>query len=164
MAEVDHGRIRAFVEDEGDKFIELADLPFWWETIPDDALDSRLPNYTARHMLLVSYSNWSFTKRWAWDGMERLLKTLLERREPIPQELQYWAYGVALGTRPRPRKTKNAERNARMTHVVSALHEELVLSKEDAIGEIAVALSMAEGTVRSAVDLVRDTRPFEKST
>ena len=51
-----------------------------------------------------------------------------------------------------------------MMHVVRVLHEELGLSKEDAIGEIAVALAMFEGTVRSAVDLVRDTRPFEKST
>ena len=51
-----------------------------------------------------------------------------------------------------------------MMHVVRALHEELNLSKEDAIGEIAVALSKSEGTVRSAVDLVRDARPFEKLT
>ena len=164
MAKVDHGRIRAFVEDEGDKFSELADLPFWWDAIPEDEPDSGLPAYTARHMLLSSYSNWSFTKHWAWSGMKQLLAVLLERREPIPEALQHWAYAVALGTRPRPRKAKNAERNARLMHVVRALHEELELSKEDAIGEIAVALSMSEGTVRSAVDLVRDTRPFEKST
>ena len=164
MAEVDHSRIRAFVENEGVRFPELVDLPFWWRAIPEDTLDPLLHNYTARDMLLASYSNWSFTKRWAWDGMEKLLTVLSERREPIPDTLQHWAYGVALKTRPRPRMAKNAERNARMMHVVRALHEELNLSKEDAIGEIAVALSKSEGTVRSAVDLVRDARPFEKLT
>ena len=149
---------------EGAKFAELADLPFWWGTIPEDEPDPRRPAYTARHMLLSSYANWSFTKLWAWEGMRKLLAVLLERRKPIPEALRHWAYGVALGTRPHPRRAKNAERNARMMHVVRALHDELGLSKEDAIGKIAAALSMYEGTVRSAVDLVRDTRPFEKST
>ena len=162
MAKVDHSRICAFVENAGDRFPERTNLPFWWDRVPEDELDQDLPAYTARDMLLASYSNWSFTKRWAWDGMKKLLAVLLERREPIPDTLQYWAYGVALKTRPRPRMAKNAERNARMAHVFRALHEELNLSKEDAIGEIAVALSKSEGTVRSVVDLVRDARPFEK--
>ena len=162
---VDHESIRAFVDNDGDKFAELADLHLWWDSLPPDAGDAKFPNYTSRHFLILSYSNWSFSKRWAWDGMQQLLAVLLERREPIPEELQYWAYGVVLGTRPRPRKAKNAERNAKMMHIVRTLQEDMGLSKEEAIAEIATALGgKPEGTVRSAVDAVRDARPFEKST
>ena len=164
MADVVHARIRAFVLEEDERVAKMADLPFWWDRIDPNERDPDLPSYTRRHMMLSSYTNWSFTQRWAWDGLQRLLAALLERREPTPQALQQWAYSVALGTRPRPRKAKNAERNARMTHVARSLAWELGLPKEEAIGEIAKALSLPEGTVRSAVDAVRDARPFEKST
>lgn len=163
MADVDHARIRDFVLAEHGRVAKMSDLPFWWDQTNPGESDPDLPNYTRRQTLLFSYSNWSFTKRWAWDGLQSLLKALLDRREPIPETLQWWAYGVALGTRLRPRKAKNAERNARMMHVVRSLRFELGLSKEEAISEIAEAVSLPEGTVRSAVDAVRDVRPFQKS-
>ena len=164
MAKVDHLQIRTFVENKNGQFAEMANLPFWWDSIDPSERDPEFPNYTRRHILLSSYSNWAFMKRWAWDGMQQLLIVLLEHREPIPEALQCWAYSVAIGTWSRPRKTKNAERNARMMHTLRSLKYEMELSKEEAIAEIAVALRLSEGTVRSAVDVVRDARPFQKST
>lgn len=86
--------IRAFVDNEDDSFPELADLPAAWDATPPDLRDSNFPDHSARHALILSYINWAFTKRWAWDGLNRLLAALEERREPVPDYLKDWACSV----------------------------------------------------------------------
>ena len=81
----------AFIIEEEDHYPRLSDLTYWWDTIPPDALDPKLPNYSQRTWLLASYMNWSHTKHWAQEGLRQLLSELLKRRVPIPEILQSWA-------------------------------------------------------------------------
>ena len=94
MVEFDHEKIQAFVMNKDGKCAEVSNLPFWWDATPPDARDPDLPNYLARDVLIWSYQNWAFTKRWAWDGLNRLLVTLEQRRERIPDSLKDWACSV----------------------------------------------------------------------
>ena len=162
--------IRAVVNAE-DGAPNLDDLPDVWDRIDPKERDTNLPNYTRRDILLSSYSNWSFSKRWAWDGLQRLLKVLMDRREPIPETLQRWAFGVAAGSWPRPRKAQNEERDSRMADLVRIMRDN-GWTREAAIAEIAEALPpmdgrtgedghLPTGTARSAVDKVRDAHPFK---
>ena len=152
-----------FLNDESDYWPTLADLPHWWDRIPPDAMDGDLPDYTQRTMLLVAYSNWAFTKPWAWEGLRRLLETLRERRELIPDILESWAYDVAAGRRRIPGqgrgRKENAERNARIIHSLRVLATQ-GFTREAAMDEIAEALSCDVETVRSAIRKVRSDRPF----
>lgn len=156
-------RLRTFLKNGGENFHELADLPFWWDYFPPDAMSPDMPSYTKRTMLLVSYSNWAFTKPWAWEGLRRLLRVLLERREPIPGILQEWAYAYAVGTRKRPGQRRgrkeNSERNARVMHALRILRD-AGFSRDAAIREIAAALNVSFETVRSAIRKEVNDHPF----
>ena len=72
-----------FLNDETGRYPELADLPYRWDRIPEDAMACDLPNYTERTMLLVACNNCTSTKPWAWKGLRRLLEKFQKRREPI---------------------------------------------------------------------------------
>ncbi len=152
-----------FLNDETGFYPTLADLPYWWDRIPPDAMDSNLPNYTQRTTLLAAYNNWAFTKPWAWEGLQRLLGTLRDRQEPIPDILQWWAYAVASGRWQSPGqgrgRKENAERNARIMHSLSVLTNQ-GFTNEASICEIAGALCCAKETVRSAIRKVRQDWPF----
>ena len=104
--------IKALLNDDEEGHFQklLEDLPFWWAAIPPDERDPNLPDYLMRDTSLISYSNWAFTKPWAWEGLRRLLDTLLERREPIPEFLQEWANNVASGRRKPPEKLGRREK------------------------------------------------------
>ena len=143
---------------------ELADLPAWWDRTPPEA---RLPDgRLARDALLSSYSNWAFTKLWAWEGLERLLSILLERREPIPPTLALWAYTAASRQRKPPDRRgrpDEAERNARIVHALGVLRHEHGYKREPAMKEIAGALVVSFDAVRSAVRTVEKAEPFPRT-
>ena len=152
-----------FLNDEPGRYPRLADLPYWWDNTPPDAMDGQLPNYTQRVILLASYTNWSHTKSWAWEGLRRLLETLLGRQEPIPDILQVWAYEVASGHLKKPGqgrgRREEAERNARIMASLRILTAQGFTEKAT-IEEIADALHCEVETVRSAIRKVRQDRPF----
>ena len=93
-----------------------------WDSIPPDARDPQCSSYLQRDLLIISYINWAFTKRWAWDGLNRLLVTLEDRREPIPEPLKEWSCSVvsrrARGTlkvphKPNPKNKRFAPKDGR---------------------------------------------------
>ncbi len=165
--------IRAFVNNEDGGYPMLADLPAWWDTTDPDARAPELPNYSARVVLIASYMNWSSTSRWAWDGLNRLLATLQDRREPLPDLLKDWACGVVSSqyrnTFKVPAKTRNPrygpkeDRDFRINRVYHTLREE-GRTVENTIGEIAFACSLPEDTVRSILRKMRRWHPFKKAT
>ena len=176
MADLTDGErddIRVFVENEDGGYPEVADLPAWWDATDPDARASYSPRYSARHELIVSYVNWAFTKRWAWDGLHRLLVALEERREPIPEALKDWACSVvsrqfrgALKIPPRlrsPRFAPQDGRDFRIMRIYNVLRDN-DWAHENAIGEIALACSYPEDTVGSVIKKMRRFRPFKRST
>ncbi len=80
--------LRAFLENGDGRIPELADLPAWWD-LASDAPDPELDGCSQRAFLIVCYSSWAFTETWAWEGLRRLLDTLLERHEPVPEFLRW---------------------------------------------------------------------------
>lgn len=153
--------IRAFVEGDG-SLPELADLPAWWDgTKPSN-----------RHRLVVSYHNFAFTKRWAWDGLNRLLVRFLERPgEHLPSALTFWSATVTarmwegtLKIPPKPRNPRFAaqdDRDFRIMRVVQVLREDM--PREVAIATVAGALGMRESTVKSVVEKMESFRPFPRT-
>lgn len=154
----------AFLNDGEEHYPRLSDLTYWWDAIPPDALDPRLPNYSERTILLASYMNWSHTKQWAQEGLRQLLAELLKRREPIPEILQTWAFHVAANTEPtrRPGRQEKADRNARIMVALRWLGG-IGYSREDAMYRIAEAIDAEYETVRSVVRKVENDRPFQRS-
>ena len=157
--------LREFLLNVDDKFPELADLPYWWEQIPADAVDPDLPNYRARDLLVWGYSNWAFSKPWAWEGLRRLLDTLLERREPIPAPLQRWALAVASGRRKPPGtgrgRPDEGERNARIIHAFRVLQNQ-GYTQAQAINKIADVVCRDSETVSSVIKKVKSDHPFRR--
>ena len=158
--------LREFLLNENREFPELADLPRRWDMIPPDAVTTHpdlLPIYTQRDTLLASYSNWAFTKRWAWEGLRRLLETLTERQEPIPEILQSWANAASVGSRQQPGQGRGRppedERDNRMRLALAVLRAE-GLTRETAINEIANACYLSPEAVTSAIRKMERARPF----
>ena len=171
-AEVLDDDIRAFIEGDG-AYPELADLPGRWDSLPPDARAPNHPNYSARVILIASYINFAHTKRWAWDGLNRLLVTLQERREPIPDDLQWWACTVVsrmwertlnIPSKPRnPRFAAQDDRDFRIMRVVRVLREELDMSREAAIAKVAGALGAKESTIKTVVEKMESFAPFKRT-
>ena len=163
--------IRSFVENEDGSYPELADLPARWDSIPPDARDPQLENYLARDVLIWGYVNWAFSKRWAWDGLSRLLVTLEDRREPIPKALKDWACSVvsrqARGTLKVPHKIRNPDfapkddRDMRIMRVYNILREG-GWPEEKAKKEIMVALDGQD--IRPVFRKMQDFQPFTRKT
>ena len=150
-----YGGIRAFVENENGSYIELADLPAGWDAIKPDGRDER-------ELLIASYMNYALKHRWAWDGLNRLLVTLEDRREPIPDILKVWACSVVSrkfrGKLKVPRKQQDGSRFAaqddrdfRIMSLYRKLRDEK-MTKENAIGDIARGCSLPEGTIESVIN------------
>ena len=142
---------------------EVLDLVRLWDSIPHDAPDPTHPQYTQRQVLLGSYLNWSHTRTWAWEGMQNLLAELERRREPIPEIVSMWAYGVALGNLPRPERGRGRKsewnRNARIVSVLRRLRE-LGYSWQQAINQIAEWMCLSFDTVKRAERNHKQDRPF----
>ena len=161
--------IRAFIENEDGSYPESADLVARWDSLSPDARAPGRPNYLTRDVLIWSYSNWAFKRRWAWDGLNQLLITLEDRREPIPKALKDWAYSVvsrqARGTFKAPDKMRNPEfgpkddRDMRIMRVYDILRED-GWSEEKAEDNIMIALGGDD--LRHVFRKMRDFHPFKR--
>jgi len=162
--------IRFCVEDKAGYFTELANLPDRWNAIPPDERDPQHPTLSGRDMLLGIYVHFAPTRRWAWDGVNRLLAALLEQNKPIPSALAYWACLVTMrrwkGELKTPRKRGKSptasqdERDVRIMHTYRSLRAQ-GWTRERAIGDIAEALDKPEDTIRSVLRKMRDFKPVD---
>ena len=165
--------IRAFIENEDGSYPKLEDLVARWDSLSPDARSPDLLHRSKREHLIISYMNFSHTKRWAWDGLNQLLITLEDRREPIPNVLKDWAYSVvsrqARGTLKKPNKINRNnpkfahqdERDMRIKRVMDVLRED-GMSREEAIFKIADALNLPKTTVESVVCKMEKFSPFPR--
>ena len=117
-----------------------------------------------QELWLASWANWSFTKRWAWDALQRLLRDLREKREPVPPLLSEWAQGVALGDRKHPRlrrgRPSDEDRDMRINVVVRVLANHHGRSHEAACKEVGEVVSLSTEAVKSICRRVRHAHPF----
>ena len=84
--------LRAYLLGKNPKRPAASDLVGQWDLLPEDQSE-----FSAREKLVWRYYAYSFTDRWAWDALGKLLRTLRKRREPIPPRLVTWAFDVAGG-------------------------------------------------------------------
>ena len=162
---IDKEKLAAFLNNPDGHYPTLEDLPRLWDLIPPDARDPKKPNFLERDVLLMSYLNWSFTKSWAFTGLERLLSVLLERGEPIPKGLQLWANTVASGRRKLPPKRgrpNDDDRDERIIHAVRILRHQHGYSREAAINEIAEALNLQVESIQSILRKMAKAEPFPR--
>ena len=160
----------AILNDEEGKYFPraLSNLPFVWDRTPPDLRDSELPNYHHRDIILASYSNWAFDWVWAWEGLRRLLETLMERREPIPEILQMWAYALASGSRKPPGqgpgRKANSERNVRILAVFRVLkaHGYTDVAAMKMIADLLETKISCEA-VRAAIRKAMNAPPYRKT-
>lgn len=156
---------RAVIVENVGNMPKREDLVRQWDQIPPDAMDQRFSDLRARDVLLYSYWNWAFTKLWAREGLQQLLATLIERREPIPQILQDWAVLVAAGRleslEQRGRK-EQWNRNVRIWSSIRLLRRH-GYTQQAAVALIADALRCSDENVRSVVRKVENARPFHKA-
>ena len=75
-------------------------------------------NSGERDKLLVSLSNWSLTRSWAWDALLAILRGHRERGELVPPLLADWTQLVALGKLERPRDGRRASMGRDLVAVV----------------------------------------------
>ena len=163
--------IRSFIENEGGLLPKLGDLPAWWDAIDPDARDPNLPNYLARDVLIWSYSNFAFTKRWAWDGLHQLLVTLEDRREPIPNALKDWACSVvsrqARGPFKPPERIRNPkfapkdDRDMRIMRVYNKLREHGWSEKK--VKEV-IMIALDGQDIRPVFRKMQNFQPFKRNT
>ena len=146
-----------------------------WDSIPPDARDPQCSSYLQRDLLIISYINWAFTKRWAWDGLNRLLVTLEDRREPIPEPLKEWSCSVvsrrARGTlkvphKPNPKNKRFAPKDGRDLRIMRVFNVlcENGWSEEEAKDAIMVALAdhLDGQTIRSVFRKMETFTPFKR--
>lgn len=164
--------IRDFILNKDGSDPDLADmLVAFWDRGDPDAPDPRLPQYPLGVTLLASYLNFSHTKRWAWDGLERLFRVLVERGEPIPDILQEHVNRVHLELVKPPRKPRNPRyapqdaRDFRLVRVRNVLCG-MGFTKRDAENAIMDALvdHVHEDTLRNAFRKMRRFHPFKTAT
>ena len=101
--------IRDFIENTDGSYPDLSDLPAMWDVAELGERYPKYPDYASGTILLASYLNFSHTKRWAWDGLDRLHKVLMKRREPIPELLQMHVNLTYAGLRKAPKKIRNPD-------------------------------------------------------
>lgn len=163
---MDDDGLRAFFRDHfrEDSF-GLYDLPGAWDWLERENVKALAT--LAQQYWLVKYLEASPTESWAWEGLQRLLRTLLDRGEPIPGPLQSWALDVASGRRKPPHRGKGPPRkDDRDQRLYVALRmfvaEHPEVPKERAILVLADAMDMNADTVMSAIRKARRERFLEK--
>lgn len=120
----------------------LSNLPYWWDQFEPEE----------RTGLLVFYCTWFTVKPWAWEGLRRLLETLMERREPIPVALQRWATFNAIGRIRPPTRVgppNKDDRDLRIFAYFRSLRRR-GYGVEEAYEKIAAAIDQQPQSVRSA--------------
>ena len=58
--------IRAYIENEDCSYPKLEDLVARWDSLSPDERSHDLPHRSKREHLIISYTHFSHTKRWAW--------------------------------------------------------------------------------------------------
>ena len=137
--------LRAFLTNEGGRVAELVDLPRQWD---------RLQSEADRTRVLHGVYQLAFTKSWAREGLQRLMKMLLDRGEPIPPILQCWANDYAAGRRRPLRRNQKDERDIRIAFAMHVLRDE-GHTYEAAKNEIADALELTDEAVKSVLRKVK---------
>ena len=163
--------IRDFVVNKGGTYPDLSDMlvAFWDEGHPE-APNPYLPRYTLGVTALAGYLNFSHSKRWAWDALDRLFKVLMERREPIPELLQIHVNRAYAGTKP-PRKPSSDrfapqdDRDMRIMRVHKVLRC-VGMTEKDAKDAIMDALvhDMDGDSARSVFRKMQTFSPFKSGT
>ena len=158
-----------YMVDDDDGFVpRFDDLPAWLDRdiLPAAArnVEDQPPIWEGKiadqRFLIRWYVDHSQTKRWAWDGLHRLLVELEDRGEPIPPELAEWAMSVVSrryrGTLEVPRKINpnnpkfapQDDRDDRIMDVYRFLRRR-GWTQEEALADIEGAMGMGSGTVES---------------
>ena len=114
------------------------------------------PRVTQRGLMLAQYLVYARTKRWAWDGLDRLHQVLMQRGDEIPDVLQKHineAYHGLL-TRPlnpnrSPEFSPQDDRDFRIMLVIRDLRKRR--TREQAIADVAEATGAKEAKVESVV-------------
>ena len=162
LTEKDREDVRAFIENTDGSYPDLSDLPAFWGAVGPDApatvrTGGIFPGVTQREIMLLRYLVYARVKRWAWDGLDRLHKVLMERGEPIPEPLQNHVNEAHHGLLKQPsnpnrnpRYAPQDDRDFRIMHVVRALCGQ-GRTREQAIAEVADAMGKKGDTVESAV-------------
>ena len=135
---------------------ELGDLPSVWRDTPPGEPDPNHPGFPNRAALLDTYIGTAETKRWARDGLRRLLGELLDNGEPVPQPLGWWAIRQCAQGDPAPSRGRpeESDRDFRVS-VVFALLQFEGFTCEAAMGFIAERLVCEPETVRSILRKLR---------
>ena len=161
---------RAFVKNEDGSHPDLSDLPAMWDAIEPDKRMPEYPGYSLRTFLLARNLNFSHTKRWAWDGLDRLHRVLMERREPIPEILQEHVNLAYAGLRTAPNKPRNpnyAPKDGRDMRIMRAYRVLLESGwpEQEAKDQVMLALDYLDAeTVRSIFRKMRTFGPFKPAT
>ena len=162
--------IRDFIENTDGSYPDLSDLPAMWDVAEPGERHPKYPDYASGTILLASYLNFSHTKRWAWDGLDRLHKVLMERREPIPELLQMHVNLTYAGLRKAPNKKRNPDygpkdgRDLRIMRVYRTLLAHR-WSEKEAKDQLMLALDHLDAeTVRSVFRKMQNFRPFKSVT
>ena len=163
LTEAERDDIRTFVENEDGGHPDLSDLPKFWDAIGPDApakvVDgSTFPGVTERELALLRYLVYARTnnKRWAWDGLDRLHKVLMERGDKIPEPLQNHINEAYHGLRKRPPNPERSpeyspkdDRDFRIMLAIRYLRKRR--TREQAIADVAEAMRVKEGKIESVV-------------
>ena len=134
--------------------------PPFWDLVARWDLAREAPNPAqSRGLLLIWWCAASKSERWAWDGLRKLLRTLLERPERTPQSLKVWALDVASGRLPRPPtpvgRPAEDERNVRIYYTFQFLQLQGV-SRKRALEKIGKEMHRSPKTIDSAQQRARD--------
>ena len=128
--------VEAYVMNEGGAVPKLVDLPARWDRQSDEI---------GRAFLLYQYLVDAEDKRWAWDGLKLLLNALIERGQPIPDDLTRWALAAFTSRIKPPRKPGNPryarkyDRNQRIAEMYAFLIDK-GMKQEDVEDKLRTAL------------------------
>ena len=109
---------------------------------------------------LASLSNWSFTKRWAWNELQRRLRFRLDQGRPPAGLLAFWAATIVAGGRKTPRHNANEDRDWRVLAVVNVLTRR-GYSERAAVHMVAPEINKSPEAVYSILRKIRQG-PFVK--
>lgn len=109
---------------------------------------------------LSSLSNWSFTRRWAWDELVRRLRVCLDKGDTPTGILAFWAASVVVAGRKRPRHNAHEDRNWRVLAVVNVLKSR-GLTERAAVHTVAREIEKTPEAVYSVLRKIRQG-PFKR--
>lgn len=142
--------------------IPHTDIVSKWHLASADEPHPDYPELSQRDALLLGAVVLSSKRRWAWDGLNRLLADLMDRGEPIPKLLDDWVRAAHTGRSEEPPKLRNpdfAPRDDRSLRIWRAYRwfRDGGWSKRGAYVEIGAALDEPPETIRTVCRRVPKT-------